>query len=217
MGALVPQDAPAWSQFVRDFDGAYKSFADNRAALVALGPYIQREHPELVPQYHSMLARAAELAPKLQSLAQTRAQVAGWLGSAGNVYQRAVDLTSQAIEKVAGTVSAARRALGLGELAVLPIVAVVGLAAAGTALVAVTKWVADAFLFAKRLNAMQDLEAKGYAPAEAAAAVNRVMGEPNAPSGIERTASTLLWVVALIGLGLVVVPRLLPEPSRTRR
>lgn len=217
MPALVAQDAPAWSQFVRDFDGAHKSFSDNRAALIALGPYIQREHPELVPQYQSMLARAAELAPKLQSLAQQRAQVAGWLGSAGNVYQRAVDLTSQAIEQVAGTVSAARRALGLGELAALPIIAVVGLAAAGSALVAVTKWVADAFLFAKRLNAMQDLEAKGYSPDAAASAVNRVMGEPNAPGGIERTASTILWVVALAGIAFVLLPRLLPDNSRARR
>lgn len=212
---LRTTDAPGWAQFVRDFDGAYKAFNDNRAGLVAAGPYIQREHPELLPQYRAMVARGDELAPKLQALAQTRATVSGWLGSAGTLYSRAVDATSAAIERAAGAVSAARRALGLGELGVLPVVAI-GLVTAGAALVAVTKWVADAFLFAQRLNAMQALEAKGHTPSQAAAAVNAVMGQPNAPGGIERTLTQVIWIVA-IGGGLWLASQLLGSPAPRRR
>lgn len=215
---LATQDAPAWSQFVRDFDGAYKSFVDNRNALIALGPYIQQRHPELEPQWRDMLDRANSLLPKLQALADTRARVAGWLGSLGTVYQSAVDITSRAIENVANAVSAARRALGLGEMGVVPVVVVVlGVAAAGVTLAAITKWVADAYLFSRRLNTLQELEAKGLAPDAAANAVNKVMGNPNAPGGIERTLSQVLWIGGLFVIGMLVLPRLLPPPAPARR
>lgn len=216
MAELKAADAPAWSQFVRDFDGAVKSFNDNRAALITLGPYLQAKHPELIPQWRSMLTRADAIAPTLQTLAQTRSAVSGWIGSLGNVYASTVDLTSRAIEQAAEAVAAARRALGLGDLGIAPLVAI-GLAAAGGALIVVTKWVSDAYVMAKRLNAMQDLEAKGYTPSEAAAAVNGVLGSPNAPGGIERTLSNILWVAALVGIGLYIVPRLLDPPRRSKR
>jgi hypothetical protein len=213
---LLAQDAPAWSQFVRDFDGAYKSFVDNRNALMQLGPYIQTKHRELLPQYTSLVQRANDLAPKLQALADTRAKVSGWLGSLGKVYQSAVDATSIAIERAAGLVGAARRALGLGELGIAPVIVVVGAAAAAGALVLVTKWVSDTYLFAQRLNAMQALEAKGYGPEQAAAAVNQVMGPPNAPGGLERTASTILWIVAALIIGGPIIKQLLSSSSSGR-
>jgi hypothetical protein len=214
MAELFAQDAPAWSQFVRDFDGAYKSFVDNRAALLQLGPYIRASHSELLPQYQLLLQRAAILAPQLQALADTRAKVAGWLASIGAVYKAAVDATSRAIERAAGVVDAARRALGLDGLGVAPVVAIVGVAAAGVTLTLITRWVADTYLFAKRLNAMQELERKGYTAAEAANAVNDVMGQPGAPGGIERTVSTILWVVALVGIGLPLVSNLLQQSRK---
>jgi uncharacterized protein YukE len=219
MAELAVQDAPAWSQFVRDFDGAYKSFMENRNALLMLGPYIQAKHPELQAQWADMLDRANALLPKLQALADTRARVTSWLGALGTVYQSAIDMTSRAIEGVANAVSAARRSLGLGGLGVVPVVVVViGVAAAGVTLAAITKWVADAYLFSRRLNTLQELEARGLTPVDAANAVNKVLGQPNAPGGIERTLSQILWIVAAVGLGLVVLPRLLsPPPSRSTR
>lgn len=210
---LVAKDAPAWSQFVRDFDGAYKSFVDNRNALLQLGPYIQSKHPELLPQYQSLLQRSNALAPKLQALAETRQKVGGWLGTLGTVYQSAVDATSRAIEKAAGLVSSARRALGLGELGIAPVVVIVGVAAAAATLAGITKWVSDAFLFAKRLNALQELEQRGYTVDAAAAAVNQVMGKPDAPGGLERTVSSILWVVVLAVIGVPIVSKLLSSSS----
>jgi hypothetical protein len=216
MPELAIQDAPAWSQFVRDFDGAHRSFIDNRNALLQLGPYIQSKHPELLTQYQSLVQRSNTLAPQLQALADTRARVGGWLGTLGSVYQSAVDATSLAIERAAGWVSSARRALGLGDLGLVPVVAV-GIAAAVGALALVTKWVSDTYLFARRLNAMQELEARGYTAAEAATRVNQVMGNPDAPGGIERTLSTIMWIVALAGIGIPLVMRLIDSNGSDRK
>lgn len=213
MAELVAQDAPAWSQFVRDYDGAHRAFLENRNALVQLGPYIQTRHPELLSQYQSLLQRANDLAPKLQMLADTRAKVGSWLGALGTVYQSAVDATSRAIETAAGLVGAARRALGLGELGVVPLV-VVGVAAAAGLLALITKWVSDAFLFSRRLNMLQELEAKGYSPDQAAAAVNKAVGPPNAPGSLERTLSTALWLVVLGLVGVPIVMKLLDSGGR---
>lgn len=209
MAELIAADAPAWSQFVKDFDGASRSFADNRAALARLAPYIQSKHPELLSQYQALVSRSNTLAPKLQALADTRAQVSAWLGTLGRFYQTAVDATSLAIERAADLISSARRSLGLGNLGIAPVIVVVGVVAAGATLTLVTKWVADVYMFARRLNAMQELEAKGYAPQAAADAVNNVMGKPGAPGGLERTVSSILWVVALSVIAAPLISRML--------
>jgi hypothetical protein len=201
-------EAPAWSQFVRDFDGAFKGFNDSRAGLLRLGPYVQAKHPELLAQYNELLARANALQPKLQMLADTRARVAGWLGSLGRVYQSAVDATSQAIESAADWISAARKRLGLGELGIAPVLVVVGVGAAAAGLVLITKWISDSYIFAKRLNAMQDMESRGYTATQAADAVNRVLGKPG-EGGIEQTISRILWVGGLVAIGLWALPKLL--------
>jgi hypothetical protein len=216
MAELMPQDAPAWSQFIRDFDGAARSFASNRAALAHLAPYIQGKHPELLSQYQALVSRSNTLAPKLQALADTRARVAGWLGAIGNVYQTAVDATSLAIERAAGFITSARRSLGLGQLGIAPVIVVIGVVAAGATLALITKWVADTYMFAKRVNAMQELEAKGYSAEAAANAVNQVIGKPGAPGGIERTLSSILWVVAISVIAMPLISRML-QPSNSRK
>lgn len=211
---LSASDAPAWSQFVRDFDGAYKAFTDNRAGLMRVGPYVQSKHPELLPQYNALLSRANALAPKLAMLADTRARVAGWLGGLGRVYQTAVDATSQAIETAADWITAARRRLGLGELGIAPVLVVVGVAAAGTALTLITKWISETYTFAKRVQALQDMEARGYSAEQAADAVNRALGPPGQRGGIEDTIKTILWVLGLGAAAIYLLPKLLDESKR---
>jgi hypothetical protein len=205
---LNASDAPAWSQFVRDFDGAYKGFNDSRAGLIRVGPYVQAKHPELLAQYNDLLTRANALQPKLQMLADTRARVAGWLGTLQHVYQTAVDATSQAIETAADWIAAARKRLGLGELGVAPVLVVIGVGAAAAGLALITKWISDTYMFAKRLNAMQDMESRGYSPEQSADAVNRVLGKPG-EGGIEQTISRMLWIAGLAAIGLWVLPKVL--------
>lgn len=213
---LSANDAPAWTQFVRDFDGAFKAFNDSRAGLVRLGPYVQTKHPELAAQYNALLGRATTLAPKLQMLADTRARVAGWLGGLGRAYQTAIDTTSQAIESAADWIAAARKRLGLGELGIAPVLVVVGVAAAGAGLVLITKWISDTYIFAKRLNALQDMESRGYTAEQAADAVNRVLGPPGEKGGIEQTISRVLWVAGLAAIGLWVLPKVIEQISKGR-
>lgn len=212
---LNANEAPAWSQFVRDFDGAYKAFNDNRAGLLRVGPYVQSTHPELLAQYNDLLARANALQPKLQMLADTRTRVVGWLGTLGRVYQTAVDATSQAIETAADWIAAARKRLGLGELGIAPVLVVVGVVAAAAGLALITKWIADSYMFSKRLNALQDIESRGYSATQAADAVNRVLGKPG-ENGIEQTISRVLWIAGLAAIGLWVLPKLLEQMSKAR-
>jgi hypothetical protein len=211
---LNASDAPAWSQFVRDFDGAYKAFNASRAGLVQLGPYVKAKHPELLVQYDALLARANALQPKLAMLADTRARVAGWLAGLGRVYQTAVDATSQAIETAADWIAAARKRLGLGELGIAPVLVVVGVAAAGAGLVAITKWVSETYMFAKRLNALQDAEARGMTPEQAAAYINSAMGPPNKPGGLEQTISRVLWIGGLVVIAVWALPKVIEQLTR---
>lgn len=221
---LVERDAVTWAQFLRDFDGAHKTFLENRQALIAVGPYVRTNHPDMVPQYEALLARANDLAPRLAQLAGIKGTVAGWLESLGSgisrLYQGAVDATSQAIERIAGGISAARRMLGLGAydegLGAAPILVPVAAATAAALVVATTKWVADAYLFARRVNALQELQAKGMSASEAAQALNRVLGDPAAPGGIERTLRQVVWVLALGG-GLWLMATLFRGDSGGRR
>lgn len=215
MGELLERDAPAWSQFIRDFDGAHRAFNENRAGLRAQLPYLQQKHPELLPQAQTLLARSDALASKLASLAATRASVAGWLGSLGRAYQTAIDYTSRAMESAADAWAAARKRLGLGDLGIAPVIVVVGLAAASATLISVTKWISEAFVMAKRVNTLRDLEAQGYSAGEAADVVNKTMGKPNEPGGLERTLTTIAWVVAIGIIAAAVLPGLLGNRNRS--
>lgn len=207
---VTAQDAQQWGAFLRDFPGAFRSFTDNRAALLKLQPYVYGKHPELRAQYDGMLARANELAPKLATLKRIYDQLSGFFGKTADVYRGAVDATSLAIEKVAGGISAARRALGLGELGIAPLVLAIGAGAALVTIGATVKWITDAFAMSKRMNALMELEAKGYAPEQAADVLNRVLGKPGEKvGGLEATAAQLLWIGGLLLLGWFAVPRIL--------
>lgn len=218
---LKTADAPTWAEFVVNFDKASKSFGDNRAALARVGPYLQVHHPELLPQYRDMVTRADALAGKLAGLKSTRDTVSSWFGSIGQtadaLYQGAVDATSRGIEAAANAIAAARRAVGLGELGFAPIVVAIGAAAALATLVAVAKWITDAYVFAQRVNALQDLEARGYPPAQAATVLEKVLGNPDAPGGIERSVSHILWLAGGAFFVVFVLPKLLDEFGSNRK
>lgn len=218
---VLDQDAASWGAFLRDFPGAYRAFLDNRAALVKLQPYIYAKHPELRAQYDSLLARANTLAPKLATLKGIYDQLKKFFGAAANVYQSAVDATSVAIEKIAGGITAARRFLGLGEvdeeLGLPPLVLAIGAGAAIATVGAVVYWIADAYKFAKRTNALQELEAKGYSAEQAAAAVRGALGDPDKPGAIAQTASTLLWLGGALGALWIFGPMIRDMLSSRRR
>ena len=199
---VTDQDVANWTDFLKDFPGAYKAFMDNRSGLLKQADYIRSQPADIQQAYAELVARADAIAPKLAELKGVYDSVSGFFSKIGSgvssVYQSAVDSTSQAIEAAAGWIASARRALGLGELGIAPIVIAVGAAAALAVLGAVTKWVADAFMFSKRLDAMRELQNRGYSPSEAADAVNSVLGKPgDKPGTIEKAVTSLLWVAGI--------------------
>lgn len=191
---LQPLDAPAWSDFLLKYDAAYRQFMANYNALVELGPYINSQHPELIPQYDALVSAGTDHYNTLLQLDKTRKYVAGWLDWMATGAQQAWDY-------VKGTI-------GLEGTLGLPVVApIIGLAAALAALALITKWIVEAYEFAQRLNALQRLEDQGYTPAQAAAAVNATIGAPRQSSGnvFGIPFELIIWGAIAIFLGPPII------------
>jgi len=216
---ITEQDALGWRDFLRDFPGAFKAFGENRVGLLAQQSYIYNQHPELRAQYDALVARSNALGPKLAELKSVYDSVSKFFTSAGGVYSNAVDVTSRAIESAANWIANARRSLGLGDLGIAPIIVAVGVGGALLTLAGVTKWITDAFIFAKRVNTLTDLERKGYTPERAAAIVNDALGKPGdeKPGAIEKTVSQLLWVGGGLVLAWLLLPTIKEFLSKQRR
>lgn len=201
---LAPADAPAWYDFVTKFDATWNSFHDNYDALMQLGPYIQNSHPELLPQYEAMLQAGAVNADQLNGLKATRDYVYSWLQW---LQTGASDVSSFVSSAAQTAYDYVKAQLGLGEMGFVPVaLAVIGVSAAIAALVVIAKWITDAYTFAQRLNALQAEEAKGATPAQAAATVNAVLGDPNAPSNFLGIPwSLLIWGALALTFGPTIL------------
>jgi hypothetical protein len=197
---LDPADVPSWYQFVTQFDDTYKSFYDNYNALMYLGPYIQNNHPELLSQYNAMLQSGSVNASQLEGLKATRDYVYSWLQW---VQSGASDVTGFVTGAAQSAYDWAKKSLGLGDMGFVPVaVAVVGAAAAIAALVVIARWITDAYVFAQRLNALQDLEARGKTPEQAAAIVNSTLGPPTSNSDFLGIPwSLLIWGALALTFG----------------
>lgn len=202
---LNPADAPSWYNFVTQFDATYASFYDNYNALMSLGPYIQTKHPELLPQYNAMLQAGAVNADKLEGLKATRDYVYSWLQWLQTGAGDAASFVGSAAQSV---YDFAKKELGLGFVPVA--VAVIGVGAAIAALVVIAGWITDAYVFAQRLNALQDAEARGATPEQAAAIVNSALGPP--PSGTSNFLgipwTLLIWGAIAVFIGPPVLKML---------
>lgn len=201
---LNPLDAPSWLKFITDFDSAYRTFYDNYDAYMALGPYIQSTHPELLQDYENLLQEASDAAYKIEQLKATRDYVYSWLQwlqtGAGNIM-----VGAQA------TYDAAKRAMGfqgfnaytsrpLDGLGVVPVaVAIVSLAAATALLFEITRIVTQFYTRAQFYNALQEQEARGSSPQEASRIVSQVMGTPTSSGANEFLG--IPWTLIFWGLG----------------
>ena len=181
--ALKEQDAPSWVKFVTNFDETAKLFSDNYEGLKAQRTYIERSHPDLLPKYNELMEAAKKHSSVINYLRRIRSTVGGWLGTIG-------------------------RTVGLGEMGALPIVPI-AVISASTALVAISKWVKDAFVFSRRLNELRRLEGQGLTPKQASDIVNKTLG----PAENFLFGINLKWVVAA-GIGLLLLPSLIASFRR---
>lgn len=169
MDTLEVKDAPSWTKFVTDFDATKRLFDDNFAGLLASGNFIRSKHPEELPVYNKMVAEGQKHQRTLNTLANIKSTVSGWLGTIGGFFSRNNYF---------------------GDLGLVPVIW--GIAAATTALAAIGYWVKDAFQFSRRLNELQRLEAQGISPGEASRIVNRTLGT----TGARLFGIDIRWLIA---------------------
>lgn len=110
----------------------------------------------------------------------------------GSIIQRTITTLTGAVDKVFAFFRGVTGMDGLGLVPLLPIAAIT------VALAAITKWTTDAYEFSKRLDAIKDLEAKGYDPVRAGQIVNQQFPASALFGGFN--VSTLLPLLAIAGV-----------------
>lgn len=196
--ALDPNDAPAWSQWITNFDSSFRSFMSDWDNLSSpdTTDFVYNQHPELIAQYQDLISRGHTQLATLQGLKATRDYVASWLNWLSNGIQSGVDFVETSAQsaydaaKAVLGLSGVRRSAppGLGGLGVVPLV-VIGIAAAAAALVIVGYWIRDYLQFAQRFNALKDQEElfkrlnPNATPAEIANAASSAVDSTLGPAG----------------------------------
>jgi hypothetical protein len=179
-------EAPAWYEFVVNFDATKKAFDDNYNALLALATEIDR-YPAMIPQYDAMINEGGQLRAKLNNLQATRDYAASWL----NWVQSGAS----------GVFDWFGRQVGFSGLGVAPVVVLVGLGSAAAVLLAASKWIANAYTMAQRWNAFLDMKRTGASDAQAAASVNAMMGAPPTSDFLGVPWALLAWAAIAVYLG----------------
>jgi len=197
---LTEPDAPAWYQFVTNFDQAYQQFYDNYNGLMAQGPYIAQNHPEMLDWYNTELQNASEAAYKLEQLKSTRDTVAGWLNTIGAAISNIEDYFGSLYNSAASAVGLQ----GYNGLGIVPLVYIgVSLAVASAALAIIIQAINKMYDDAQRINALKSLTDKGYTGEQASAIVNQTLGVPGASSGtfFGLPIPLMIWGAMAIVLG----------------
>lgn len=173
---------------IANFMAKIKSFYDNYNGLKLQRTFVQ-QHPELQADYNALMTRGSKIDAAIQN-------------------------AKNLLNEARSAWDSFWRWLGLGdnELGAVPAVAV-AVAAAAAAIALITKWLADVFVFAKKLEAIKALEAKGGITArEAAAAIQQAT-----PTGVlDVLQRNIIWVV-IGGALLMFGPELMKMLQRGRR
>lgn len=170
---LQTADAPKWSQWVTDFDKTLVNFKNTYGGLANLKSWVAA-HPQYSAEYTRVMSRGAADAIKLADLKKTRDAVYTWLNGIGKFFASGYD----AVSKTAGEAFDYLKArFGLGDIGIVPVIYVlVGVGAAIAALTVITINLTDAAKTYAKLKALQDAEARGATPAQAAAMVSQAFG-----------------------------------------
>lgn len=177
-----------WWNLVAQFREAASS-VDQVLATLRSQEGTARRDAALSSEYDAIMGRAA-------SLRSTIADYLGKIETAMGWFRQVVPFSESSPDAPQGTWEA--EGWGLNGLGAIPII--IGVAAISAALAAVTKFLTDAWSLARRLQEQARLEASGLSPQEAAAVVERTVGE-SAASSIVKSAGkvVLLGLAAWVG------------------
>ena len=180
------QDAQSWYSVITDFPNYWENLQKNFKGLLAQGGYIATKHPELRPQFDSMVRDGAELYKKMAGIEKTIATIKNSWGVFTGWLQGAVGMS------------------GLGVLPIIPIA--ITAAATGSTLYLVGQWLTKAAEMAARIDMYKSEESKGLSPEQAASNVDRVLGKP---SGGTIFGFPIKWLV-IGAIALMAMPTILP-------
>lgn len=180
------EDKGILDRAVADFVRKIKSFTDNFQAMRAQRSFIA-EHPELAPEYDALMGRA--------NFIQTQVSRAQKLVSAArSAWDYILDL------------------FGLGELGILPAIPI-AIGAVAVAATLITKWLADVFIFSRKVEAIKAMEAKGGITGREAA---RMIGAAGPTGLMDVLQKNIIWLV-IGGTLLMFGPELIKMARRMRR
>jgi hypothetical protein len=176
------QEAIEWSKILTDWPNIWQSFQRNFQGLLAQSQYMQNKPADVRAEYDAMVRKGSEL------------------------YQRMFEINAS-VEKIKGAWNTftgwLKGVTGLSGLGILPAIPVlVSAAVAASVIYSAGAWLREASQYARKIETMKSLEAKGVAPAEAARAAGQMVETDAGPSlfGIP-----VKWI--LVGIvGLLVVP-----------
>lgn len=195
---LTKAQAPDWLAWVTNYDNTRQLFLDNWWALKNARPWVAAKHPELLKQHDAIMQKFLDQVPTIDALGKLRHDVVGFLEGIGATIQTALNFTGiqAGIDWLKGTFGFHGIEPGTVEqnqLGLVPVVWVaISVTTAAASLVAIANMIKDAGLYSQRLNAMRELEERGYTAEQAAGIVNQVVGAPG--TSISGTGANFLGI-----------------------
>lgn len=182
-----PQEAQEWYKIITDFPNFFANYERNYQGLIAQGPYIYNKHPELKADYDALLNKSTASYNKLFAIRD----------SINSIKSRWSDFT--------GWLS---QTTGLG---ILPLIwAGIGAASAAAVIYEAGQLLGDMADRASRYRLVQEYEAKGMTPAQAAAQAKAILGAPGSKEGSLFGIPYIVWALgtAAVFFGPTLMKRL---------
>lgn len=175
-------------QMIAAFMGKIKVFYENFKGLQAQRDFVAK-HPELQADYNDLMSRGSFIDAQIKRAKSLMQSAQG----AWNWFLSTIGLGD------------------VGDLEALPLIPV-AIAAGAAAIALITKWLTDAYIFSRKVNAIQELEAKGGITSREAARRISAAG----PTGLfDVLQKNVIWLV-IGGTLLMFGPEILKWIQRTR-
>lgn len=211
---LNPADATSWWDWVTNYDQTLANFQTAYANLVAMTPWVQANHPEMLAQHNALVQEGNQHLQELNDLKATRDYVYSWLNW---LWSGASNVANFVGSEATSLYNSALTALGLQGLGIAPVVAVAGVAAAAAVLVAIGYWIQKAVAQYQRESFIQQQESQGVAPQDAINQANQTFGSPVSTSGADNLLG-IPWNYVILGVvAIFVLPPLVDEFLKAKR
>ena len=183
--AEAEADKSALDRAVADFMRKIKAFYDNLTGLKMQADFV-RQHPQLKGEYDALIRR-------------------------GDIIDASIKKAKAAIQAAQSAWDWFKSVVGLGGLEALPAVPIAIAAAAG-AVTLITKWLADVYVFSRKIEEVKALEAAGKITPQR---MTEILEKGTGPGLMDMLQRNIIWIV-LGGALLMFGPEIM-KMIRARR